>query len=209
MASIVNALLQPVREFLHCETPLAWVEQVHRDNHFAILIIDHLMCELKAAQSAAHLLRKYAVDADSAKNLQLWLHPFEQFYHFYQVLAIIEQYPIPLQTVSPSRYAKRLLQHCRTFEPATLIDKLIVSAYIEARSCERFAVLIDVVDQPLADFYTSLLRSESRHFRHYIALAQNFSKSNIAERIQYFGTIEAELISTVDNEFRFHSGYPC
>ena len=65
-----------------------------------------------------------------------------------------------------------LRQHVRTYEPAKLIDTLIIGAFIEARSCERFAALADVVDAELAKYYRFLLKSESRHFLDYLELAR-------------------------------------
>jgi tRNA-(ms[2]io[6]A)-hydroxylase len=96
----------------------------------------------------------------------------------------------------------------RTAKPQILIDKLICGAYIEARSCERFAKLAEFVDPELASFYTSLLRSEARHFTDYLELAQVISKSDITERVRFFGNLEAQLISSPDPDFKFHSGAP-
>ena len=96
----------------------------------------------------------------------------------------------------------------RTHEPLTLIDKLICGAYIEARSCERFAALAPFLDDDLQKFYLSLLRSEARHYQDYLALAQQVSQEDISPRVRYFGDVEAALIVSPDNEFRFHSGVP-
>ncbi len=93
-------------------------------------------------------------------------------------------------------------------EPYTLVDKLIIGAYIEARSCERFAKLAPHLDEDLGKFYISLLRSEARHYQDYLSLAQLISKEDITERVIYFGRIEAELIQTPDHDFKFHSGVP-
>ncbi len=110
--------------------------------------------------------------------------------------------------ITASRYAKGMLKGVRTHEPLTLIDKLICGAYIEARSCERFAALAPHLEDELQKFYLSLLRSEARHYQDYLALAQQVSETDIAPRVRYFGEIEAELITSPDPEFRFHSGVP-
>lgn len=102
-----------------------------------------------------------------------------------------------------------MLRHVKTFEPDALVDKLIVGAYIEARSCERFAKLAPHVDKRLGDFYISLLRSEARHFQDYLTLAQEIAGFDISERVTFFGNVEAELIATPDIDFKFHSGVPC
>lgn len=96
----------------------------------------------------------------------------------------------------------------RTREPTTLIDKLICGAYIEARSCERFAALAPWVDDDLRAFYLSLLRSEARHYQDYLTLAQRISPEDITPRVHALGEVEAALINSPDSEFRFHSGVP-
>lgn len=246
-------LLLPIKSFLHCETPDEWIDEAVKTKNFTMLLLDHLICELKASQSAMYLIRKYAVDKESGVALLEWLQPFEQFvykregnwrelatrnklsksiipkstspygqdlidkmvllikeelHHFYQVLEMMDHYDVEYRSITPSRYAKGMLQHVKTHEPDTLIDKLICGAYIEARSCERFARLAPVVDKHLGDFYVSLLRSEARHYQDYLELAQSISSADITERVQNFGRIEAELIQSPDNDFKFHSGIP-
>ena len=110
--------------------------------------------------------------------------------------------------MSASRYAAKLLKHSRKDEPGALVDRLIVGAYIEARSCERFAKIAPLLDDELHKFYLSLLKSESRHFSDYLKLAEDYSDDDITERVRYFSDIEAHLITSKDKEFRFHSGIP-
>ncbi|MBU2224409.1 MAG: tRNA isopentenyl-2-thiomethyl-A-37 hydroxylase MiaE [Gammaproteobacteria bacterium] len=248
-----NELLAPIQSFLLCETPTRWLDEAAKPERLPILLQDHLICELKAAQTAMYLLRRYACDQESSATLLHWLKPFEDFayrfngdvqslkqaeklnksiigrsdfphsnliidrmvllireelHHFCQVLEIMQQRGIAYENISASRYAKTLVQHCKTHEPQILIDKLICGAYIEARSCERFAKLAEQVDPVLATFYTSLLRSEARHFADYLELAQVMSKTDITPRVQFFGKLEAELITTPDADFKFHSGCP-
>ena len=249
----IDRLLAPIHSFLHCTTPDKWVEQAKKEENLTMILIDHLVCELKAAQSAMFLIRKYAVDKDSGKALLEWLQPFEQFiyklegdwrtlpsknkltksmlpksnskygqdlidkmvllikeelHHFYQVLEIMDEYGIAYKHITPGRYAKGMLSHVKTHEPDTLVDKLICGAYIEARSCERFAKLAPHVDKRLGDFYISLLRSEARHYQDYLTLAEEIAGKDISERVKFFGEKEAELISSPDSDFKFHSGLP-
>jgi tRNA-(ms[2]io[6]A)-hydroxylase len=83
-----------------------------------------------------------------------------------------------------------------------------VGAYVEARSCERFAVLLPHLEPRIARFYGSLLRSEVRHFQDYLALAQLYAGDDISERVAWFREPERELVESPDAEFRFHSGIP-
>ncbi|QUN04708.1 tRNA-(ms[2]io[6]A)-hydroxylase [Shewanella yunxiaonensis] len=132
----------------------------------------------------------------------------EELHHFDQVLEIMQARNIPYSNVPAGRYAKGLLTQVTTHEPQTLIDKLIVGALIEARSCERFAKLAPYLDEELGRFYVSLLRSEARHYQDYLSLARAVAGGDISDRIGQLVAAEAHLIMTSDAEFRFHSGIP-
>ena len=249
---VLNTLLEPIHAFLGCETPDAWIDMARQPENLPNLLIDHCNCELKAAQTAMLLMRKYAVDKQSGDALLEWLKPFEDFvyrkvgsgdfsehinlskklisksdfvygeelidkmvllikeelHHFQQVLEIMHARGYEYQNVPAGRYAKGLMRHVRTYEPQTLIDKLICGAYIEARSCERFAKLAPFLDDELNKFYVSLLRSEARHYQDYLSLAEKIAKEDISERVRFFGEVEAELIQSSDPDFKFHSGRP-
>ncbi|MEK9496239.1 tRNA isopentenyl-2-thiomethyl-A-37 hydroxylase MiaE [Photorhabdus sp. P32] len=248
-----KSLLQPIYRFLQCETPDLWVDKAKQPENLSVLLRDHLLCELKAAQSAMFLIRKYAVDQRSEDTLLAWFKPYEDFaykkigdlnslkgqnqvtkqitakanspysqdlidkmvllikeelHHFYQVLEIMDERNISYESITASRYAKGMLSHITNHEPYTLVDKLIIGAYIEARSCERFAKLAPHLDEDLSKFYISLLRSEARHYQDYLSLAQSIANEDITERVNYFGRVEAELIQNPDSDFKFHSGVP-
>ncbi len=252
-STMLNELLSPIYSFLHCRTPDEWVTEASKPKHLQLLLTDHLLCELKAAQSGMFLIRKYAVDKASSDILLALFKPFEEFvykkkgtpadllkannlskaivpksqsnygqdlidkmvllikeelHHFNQVLEIMTKRNIPYQNITAGRYAKGLLKHVKTFEPDALVDKLIIGAYIEARSCERFAKLAPHLDDELNNFYVSLLRSEARHYQDYLSLAEKIAGKDISARVKYFGEIEAQLICTADSDFKFHSGVP-
>lgn len=249
---LMTSLLEPILTFLPNSTPQVWLDEAVKPDNLPLLLTDHLMCELKAAQTAMLLLRRYAVDKESSQALLEWLKPFEDFayrkvgdgdlstkitlskklisrsnfehgdeliakmvllikeelHHFGQVLEIMQARNIPYDNIPASRYARSLMQHVRTHEPAKLTDTLICGALIEARSCERFAAIAPYLDDELKRFYISLLRSEARHFSDYLGLAQLVSKEDITSRIAYFKDIEGELVASEDPVFRFHSGIP-
>ncbi len=201
---------QPVKDFLACATPQAWLESA-LDNQ-SILLIDHANCEKKAASTALNLMYRYVDKPDLLQRMSKLAR--EELRHFEQVLTIMQKRSIDYIQLSSARYAGGLREFMRTSEPGKLIDVLIVGAFIEARSCERFDRLAPLLDEELADFYTSLLRSESRHFMDYLKLARQYAKeagvelSDVDARIAFFAEKEAELIQTPDSEFRFHSGPP-
>ena len=118
--------------------------------------------------------------------------------------------------LSAGRYAGGLRKEIRTFEPEALIDVLVVGAFVEARSCERFYALAPHVDEDLGRYYRYLLKSESRHFEDYLNLAHEVAqtakltkpKDDIQKRIEHIREVEKNLILTPDTLFRFHSGVP-
>ena len=197
--------LAPIREFLPCVTPKAWVQWA-LDNP-DILLIDHANCEKKAASTALNLMYRYVEHHQLLNKLSRLAR--EELRHFEQVIAIMHRRGVDYRQISASRYAGGLRAEVRTHEPGRLIDTLIIGALIEARSCERFAALAPHLDEELAEFYTSLLKSESRHFQDYLKLAQQLGgKESVLARIEVFRELEAELIQSSDEEFRFHSGVP-
>lgn len=248
-----HKLLEPINNFLSCSTPDSWVDEARKPENLSVILRDHLLCELKASQSAVFLLKRYVLTDEGIQQINELVEPYEQFaykrignleslrgksnisksikpkdncpygqdmidkmvllireelHHFYQVLEIIEEQGLKYRPITASRYAKGLIKHVRTFEPAALIDKLIIGAFIEARSCERFAKLAPHLNADIGKFYISLLRSEARHYQDYLTLAQQIAADDISERVEYFAKVEAELIMQADTEFRFHSGVP-
>ncbi|CAM4037254.1 tRNA-(ms[2]io[6]A)-hydroxylase [Vreelandella rituensis] len=191
-------------DFLACPTPPAWLEWAMENP--AILLIDHAQCEKKAASTAMNLLYRY-VDQPLLLSKMSQLAR-EELLHFEQVVALMRARGITYRNLSASRYAGELRSHVRTHDPERLVDILIIGALIEARSCERFACLIPYLDEELAKFYRTLVKSEGRHFEDYLMLAREQSREPIEERIAFLVNCEAELITTPDTAFRFHSGVP-
>jgi tRNA-(ms[2]io[6]A)-hydroxylase len=72
-------ILAPVLNFLQCPTPQAWIDKARDPANLPLLLTDHMVCELKAAQTALLLVRKYVADESGADALLDWLKPYEQF----------------------------------------------------------------------------------------------------------------------------------
>lgn len=203
------AELDDVIAFLGCPTPEAWLAKAVE--YLDILLIDHAHCEKKAASTALNLMFRYV----DRRNLLFKLSQLarEEMLHFEQVLELLEQHGVTYGHLSPARYAQGLRQHIRQTEPDKLVDTLIIGALIEARSCERFHALAPqlLADESTADigrYYLFLLKSESRHYEDYLALAQEYAASSIDDRVAFFRAVERELIESPDPDFRFHSGVP-
>jgi len=204
-----------INQFLLCKTPHEWIACA-QDN-LDVLLIDHANCEKKAASTALNLMYRYVEYPELL--LQLSKLAREELRHFEQVVSILTERKIPYEQISSARYAGELRKNVRTHEPGRLIDILIVSAIVEARSCERFEGLMQVLDDELAEFYGSLLKSEARHFKVYLDFAktiQQTAQSNsdkkeeesFESRVSYFLQQDKRLIESQDTDFRFHSGRP-
>ena len=196
--------LQPVRDFLACATPPEWVIAAVQD--VPLLLQDHANCEKKAASTAMNMLFRYN-DRDQLQT-ELAQLAREELLHYEQVRELMQKRGIGYRPVSAARYANGLRQHVRTSEPGHLVDLMIIGAFVEARSCERFAAVAPHLDDELKRFYTFLLRSEARHFQHYLGLAAAYSPTPIDDRVAHFREVERELIESPDSEVRFHSGLP-
>lgn len=194
--------LDDINHFLLCVTPDAWLQSALQN--IELLLIDHANCEKKAASTAMNLIYRYVDNFELLNKMSKLAR--EELRHFEQVIAIMHKRGIAYEQIPAANYAAKLRKPVRTSEPGKLIDTLIVGAIIEARSCERFAKLAPHLDQELATFYNSLLKSEARHFKDYLSLAEKVAGGPIDARIKLFLTIEKELVQGRDEEFRFHSG---
>jgi len=205
-----------VFEFLCSRTSPAWAEAAVAN--IDLLLLDHATLELKAAHQAQRLIWKYGAgrsDALADRSLRFTLMQSmsrlarEELRHYEQVLAVLEKRGIEYVPLSASGYAAALHELVRTREPERLTDTLIVGALIEARSAERFHVLVphlQLIDPELARFYRSLLRSEARHFAGYLSLAKSVGGGGVDARIEELRAAEAPLAHIAGPELRFHSG---
>lgn len=192
-------------EFLGCRTPQAWLGNAVQN--IDVLLIDHAHCERKAAASAINLITL----APENTELVALMSPLarEEMLHFEKVLQILKQRNIPFTNLPPSNYAQSLHRiSYKKNKERRLLDLLLIGAIIEARSCERFASLLNVLeDDELNSFYRNLVKAEARHFREYLRLAA-LVEPHYNERLQFFLQAEEKYINSVDNVYRFHSGLP-
>jgi tRNA-(ms[2]io[6]A)-hydroxylase len=202
-----DTALAPLRDFLPCPTPQAWIEAAARPENLPTLLADHANCEKKAAATALHLMHRYVEHPQLLNKLSRLAR--EELRHFEQVLAVMQARGVAYPQLSASRYAAGLREAVTRDEPLRLLDTLLVGALIEARSCERFAALLPVLDDELAQFYGSLLKSEARHFEDYLKLARKLVPgADLEGRLAALRTVEQSLVEAPDPLFRFHSGPP-
>ena len=189
---------------LQIESPADWLDAA--TSRVDELLLDHAHCERKAAATAVALLQRYPDDAELIRTMSRLAR--EELRHFEQVLAIMDRRHIAFRTLPPSSYARELFGCVRTPFRQRKLDTLLVGAFIEARSAERFRCLVGRLDDELNDFYARLLESEARHFEVYLGLARQTNEEELESRIRELSEIEAKLICSPDTAFRFHSGPP-
>ncbi|MFL6578080.1 MAG: tRNA-(ms[2]io[6]A)-hydroxylase [Povalibacter sp.] len=172
------------------------------------LLVDHANCEKKAASTALSLIFTYAEDSMLTDRLSRLAR--EELRHFEQVQKFMRELDVPFMRLSPSRYAEGLRRAVRSREPYRLLDLLLCGALIEARSCERFQGVAPRLQDPLAKFYAGLAESEARHQQLYLRLVEQRADTvgDWKSRLKELSEIEAELVTSTDEKFRFHSGLP-
>ena len=189
---------------LKCQTPTAWLNNA--SENLSTLLIDHALCEKKAALSAISLLYsygKYPLILDNMAKLAR-----EELKHFDMVIAIMKNRNIQYKPIIPSKYAKSLHKLVAKDGDERFVDQLTLAAFIEARSYERFLALFPILDSELSIFYKRLCYSERRHYYLYLDIIKEYFPSKLEEKIALFAEHEAQLITSKDDTFRMHSGIP-
>ncbi len=192
---------------LRAATPAAWVAAACAAP--ATLLIDHANCEKKAASTALSLMFAYAEDLYLADRMSRLAR--EELRHYEQVAKLIQALEIVPQRLSPGRYAERMRRLVAKLEPQREVDLMICGAFIEARSCERFAALAPAIGGAAGELFAGLHAAEARHHRVYLDLARRAASRggiDLAARIDAFAAQEAALITGPDELLRFHSGVP-
>lgn len=199
-------MLDEILQFLGGQaTPRAWVDEALRQQE--VLLLDHRILEYKAAQTAMTLMGRHLMRPELVAKMSRLVR--EELVHMEQVTRIMLKRGIQPRALSASRYAAGLRELLRPNEPQRLTDTLVVGAFIEARSCERFAALAPHLDEELGRFYTGLLESEGRHYRGYLQLAYLYGEhEDVDATVLRVRETDNRLIATPDSQFRFHSGVP-
>lgn len=169
------------------------------------ILLDHAQCERKAAGTAIQMMSRYPSSDRLVRELTAIAQ--EELSHYEQVNQWLDKSGIPLQPVTPPPYGAALKKCVRHNEPERMLDLLLVSALIEARSHERLGLLGEHCSDPeLAKFYRSLMASEARHYGIYWLLATTYFEADIVnERLAEIAEQESAILSTLHPEPRIHS----
>jgi tRNA-(ms[2]io[6]A)-hydroxylase len=192
-------------------TPDGWAEMVLRDP--LALLSDHAYLEKKAAANALELLNRWPEPSRPEEWTQtLAAIASDEASHLSSVVRLLIDRGGRLERAHRNDYARRLRQHVRKGRgQEELLDRLLVSALIELRSCERFEVLARHCadrDPVLARFYRRLWSSEFGHYRVFLTLAKRVvPPPEVESRWREMLRIEAETIAAQPPGPRMHSGW--
>jgi tRNA-(ms[2]io[6]A)-hydroxylase len=173
-----------------------WVEAAVA--HLPALLSDHAHCEIKAAQSALSLVARYAGEMPNLVE-PLCALAREEAEHVSQVHVQLQARDQVLGLPASDHYVTQLLGAARRSchdGGSALLDKLLVAALIEGRSCERFRILSERLPQAeLRAFYRELMVAEARHFTLFCSLATDcFGQTDTRERLAMLAAREAEIV---------------
>ncbi len=190
---------------LKLPTDPKWVKNVVESNIEEILT-DHAFCEQKAASNAITLIVQNPNLSDLVQEMALLVQ--EEMDHFKRVHDIILERGYILGRERKDDYVNELAKFIIKGggRQAQLIDRLLFSAMIEARSCERFKVLSDNInDEKLAAFYYELMISEATHYTTFIKLAKKYGEGiDVEKRWEEFLAYEAEVIQNYGKKETIH-----
>jgi tRNA-(ms[2]io[6]A)-hydroxylase len=194
---------------LRSRTPLAWAQHALADP--IALLIDHAVLEKKAANNAMDMLTRWPGEFVPGWVETMTSVARDEAAHLSQVVRILGRRGGRLNRSHQNAYAKELRLLVRPGQPEEAIDRLFVSSLIEARSCERFAVLAEAAqnDPELAAFYTALFSSELGHFKIFLRLAYKLGDRDALDaRWDEMLAHEARIIAAQKPGARIHSGVP-
>src|SRR5436190_616674 len=183
---------------LQLPTDPRWVNLAEKS--LADILTDHAYCEQKAAISCISLIQHYS----EMEKLVTELSPIvtEEWGHFRMVLAELHKRDLKLGRQRKDEYVNELLKFETkgSSEEDRLLDKLLICALIEARSCERFKRLSEGLnDEYLRNFYRRFMESEAGHYVTFIELAETYvDKAKVRKRWGEWLTYEAEVIKNLE-----------
>ncbi|HEX8277529.1 MAG TPA: tRNA-(ms[2]io[6]A)-hydroxylase [Segetibacter sp.] len=183
---------------LHLPTDPRWVDLAHIS--LEEILTDHAYCEQKAATSCISLIQRYP----DKEKLVIDLAPIvtEEWGHFRLVLAELQKRNLKLGKQRKDEYVNKLMtfQKKDGSDEERFLDKLLIFALIEARSCERFKRLSEGLnDRYLSNFYRRFMESEAGHYSLFIDLAENYiEKNKVRQRWQQWLECESDVMKELE-----------
>lgn len=164
------------------------------------ILTDHAYCEQKAASTCISLIQQYPDKEELVEQVAPLVT--EEWGHFRQVLAELKKRGLKLGRQRKDEYVHQLfkLERKGGSRDEQLLEKLLIAALIEARSCERFRTLsLNIADESLQKFYHNFMVAEAGHYRMFIDLAERYSsKEKVKQRWQEYLEGEAEIMKQLE-----------
>jgi tRNA-(ms[2]io[6]A)-hydroxylase len=183
---------------LKLPTDPRWVDLAEKD--LGEILTDHAYCEQKAATFCISLIQQFPDKTELVKSLAPIVT--EEWGHFRLVLLELEKRDYALGYQRKDEYVNKLLKFEKKggSREDRLLEKLLICALIEARSCERFRLLsLHIADDDLKEFYRKFMISEAGHYRLFIDLAKTyFNEEQVKSRWQEYLAHEAEIMESLE-----------
>ena len=183
---------------LKMPTDGGWAMAAARDAN--AILVDHAHCEMKAATNALSLAMRHSGDLDLVLALSALAR--EEIEHFGRVVAVLSERGVALGPPKVDEYAAELRRATAALPRSSvppLVDRLLVGALIEARSCERFQLLAAATDdEDLRALWTDLLASEARHYRTFVDLAVRAAggdRARVVARLDDLASLEGAIVT--------------
>jgi tRNA 2-(methylsulfanyl)-N6-isopentenyladenosine37 hydroxylase len=184
---------------LKLPTDPRWVNLAEMD--LGEILTDHAYCEQKATTTCISLIQKFPERTVMVKELMPIVT--EEWGHFRQVLKEMEKRGLKLGPQRKDEYVNALMDYCKKdgSPDDRLVERLLVSALIEARSCERFRLLsLHIADEELKEFYHKFMISEAGHYVLFLDLAKLYGKDEdkVMARWQEYLDFEKGLMGRLE-----------
>lgn len=170
------------------------------------ILTDHAWCEQKAATNAISLITQNSEHPDLVHELTAIA--IEEMQHFQLVIDIIKRRGYTLGRERKDDYVNQLMKFMKKdgSRNTAFIDRLLFAAMIEARSCERFRVLSqNINDKELARFYYDLMVSEANHYTTFLNFARRYTIDvDVERRWKEWLEFEGKLIQSYGKTEHIH-----
>lgn len=191
---------------LRVATDPSWAREAARD--LDAVLVDHAHCEMKAATNALSLVVRHPGDFALVRALTELAR--EELEHFQRVVDFLERRGLVLGAPPVDEYAadlRRASSRMPVSELPLVVDRMLFAALIEARSCERFKLLLAALppstDEELVAFYEELFACEARHYRSYVDLAvaaaerAGFRRADVDSRLALLADVEGRIVTAL------------
>lgn len=190
---------------LKLETDPNWINVAEKN--IEEVLTDHAWCEQKAATNAISIVVGYPYHSDLVDELMSLSK--EELSHFEMVHEKIKERGFTLGFERKDEYVNELYKFMRKGhkKEIVLIDRLLFSAMIEARSCERFKLLSQhIKDEDLRKFYHELMISEANHYTTFLAFARKYGHGveDVDARWQQWLEYEAQVVKSYGKQETIH-----